>query len=717
MEVSMDMLEGLNEEQRLAVTTTEGYVRVIAGAGSGKTRALTNRFAYLVNELGISTSNILCVTFTNKAANEMKRRIRSMIGDNDTGYISTFHGFCVQVLKEDIHVLNYPKNFIILDTEDVNSILHTIFEDMGLNSKNFTFPTLIEMFTERKSREPYLRDILNTDHEELKDKFRNARNQEDAIFYRYLYEQKKCFALDFDDLINFVLYIYDQHEDIRSKWQQRLEYIMVDEFQDVNVRQYRLAKILSEYHHNLFIVGDPDQTIYSWRGARVEYILNFDTEYPSARTIVMDKNYRSTPNIINASNSLIMKNKKRMDKKLIAINQTEIPVIYNHAKTTGQEAQWIADQIITLIEGGRKLRDIAILYRSHFISRSFEEVFIKQNIQYTIYSGIEFYKRKEIKDVLCYLRMLVSGDDISFTRIVNLPKRNIGERRMAFLKEYANTNNCSLYQALQQNLEHELLMKTQAKAFLNLVEKYKAVYEEMKLSELLTNVLNDSGYEALLRTNGEQERLDNLAELKQSIFEYERDAGEECSLPDYLDRISLFTNLDQKEKCDAVQMMTIHTAKGLEFPYVFVCGLNEGIFPSKHVDTADKLEEERRLAYVAYTRAERALFLSDSEGVNYDGSYRYPSRFIFNVEKAYLNYTVELEERFLGDASFYIEQNERKLEGNTTRLQVGDTIRHSVFGMGKIVGINEEITSYVIQFDTMETTRSISFKIRLELIE
>jgi DNA helicase-2/ATP-dependent DNA helicase PcrA len=485
----------------------------------------------------------------------------------------------------------------------------------------------------------------------------------------------------------------------------------------VNVRQYRLAKILSEYHHNLFIVGDPDQTIYSWRGARVEYILNFDTEYPSARTIVMDKNYRSTPNIINASNSLIMKNKKRMDKKLIAINQTEIPVIYNHAKTTGQEAQWIADQIITLIEGGRKLRDIAILYRSHFISRSFEEVFIKQNIQYTIYSGIEFYKRKEIKDVLCYLRMLVSGDDISFTRIVNLPKRNIGERRMAFLKEYANTNNCSLYQALQQNLEHELLMKTQAKAFLNLVEKYKAVYEEMKLSELLTNVLNDSGYEALLRTNGEQERLDNLAELKQSIFEYERDAGEECSLPDYLDRISLFTNLDQKEKCDAVQMMTIHTAKGLEFPYVFVCGLNEGIFPSKHVDTADKLEEERRLAYVAYTRAERALFLSDSEGVNYDGSYRYPSRFIFNVEKAYLNYTVELEERFLGDASFYIEQNERKLEGNTTRLQVGDTIRHSVFGMGKIVGINEEITSYVIQFDTMETTRSISFKIRLELIE
>jgi DNA helicase-2/ATP-dependent DNA helicase PcrA len=712
----MNLLDGLNEEQKQAVTTTEGYIRVIAGAGSGKTRALTNRFAYLANELGISTSNILCVTFTNKAANEMKRRIRNMIGDNDTGYISTFHGFCVQVLKEEIHVLNYPKNFIIIDTEDVNSILHTIFEDMGLNSKNFTFPTLIDMITARKSREPYLNDILNTDNEELKSKFRNARNQEDAIYYRYLYEQKKCYALDFDDLINFVLYIYEKQEDIRQKWQSRLEYIMVDEFQDVNVRQYKLAQILSGYHHNLFIVGDPDQTIYSWRGARVEYILNFDMDYPTAQTIIMDKNYRSTQGIVNASNSLITKNKKRIEKNLIPMKQVDIPVIYSHSKTTLLEAEWIANQIGTLLESGRSLRDIAILYRAHFISRSFEEVFIKQNIKYTIYSGIEFYKRKEIKDVLCYLRMISNADDISFLRIVNLPKRNIGERRIAFLKEYADKNNCTLYQALQSNIEEDILAKTQAKAFIALVEKYKEIYEEMKLSELLTGVLNTSGYEALLRTNGEQERLDNLAELKQSIFEYERDAGEECALSDYLDRISLYTNLDQKESADAVQMMTIHNAKGLEFPYVFVCGLNEGIFPSKHVDTAEKMEEERRLAYVAYTRAGNALFLSDAEGVNYDGSYRYPSRFIFNVEKAFLNYTVELEERLIGDANFYIEQNEMKLQGNNERFQVEDIIRHSVFGIGKIVDINEEISSYVIQFDNMETTRSISFKIRLERI-
>ncbi|MDF2589143.1 MAG: pcrA [Anaerocolumna sp.] len=710
------ILQGLNEEQSLAVTNTEGYIRVIAGAGSGKTRALTHRFAYLVNELGISTSNILCVTFTNKAANEMKKRIRNMIGDNDTGYICTFHGFCVQVLKEDIHVLNYPKNFIIIDTEDVNSILHGIFEDMGLNSKDYTFTTLTNMITERKSKEPYLNDILSTNHDELRQKFLSAKRLDDAIFYRYLYEQKKCFALDFDDLINFVLYILEEQEEIRVKWQKKLEYIMVDEFQDVNVRQYRLAQILSDYHHNLFIVGDPDQTIYSWRGARVEYILNFDKAYPSSKTIIMDKNYRSTPNIIKASNSLIEKNKQRIDKNLIPIKSLDIPVLYNHAKTTLLEAEWITKQIKTLQEAGTKLRNIAILYRSHFVSRIFEEIFIKENIPYTIYSGIEFYKRKEIKDVLCYLRMVAYGDDISFNRIINVPKRNIGEKRMTFLKEYAENHTCSLYQALSENMEENLIAKTRAKEFISLVDKYKPIYAEMKLSELLTGVLNDSGYEALLRTNGEQERLDNLAELKQSIFDYESNAGEECTLEDYLEKISLFTNIDQKESNDSVQMMTIHTAKGLEFPYVFVCGLNEGIFPSKHIDTMDKLEEERRLAYVAYTRAEQALFLSDAEGVNYDGSFRYPSRFIFNIEKNYLTYTVELEDRLTGDANYYIEQNERKLDGNNRLFNVNDFIKHNVFGNGKILEINKDTSSYLIQFENIETSRNISFKIKLEYL-
>lgn len=711
-----DILEGLNEEQLQAVTETEGYIRVIAGAGSGKTRALTHRFSYLVNELGIAAANILCVTFTNKAANEMKKRIRNMIGDNDTGFICTFHGFCVQVLKEDIHVLHYPRNFLIIDKEDVTAILHTVFEDMGLNSRHYTFSAITDMIGVKKEKEPYLSYILDTGNDELKNKINNASGREDEIFYRYLYEQKKCFSLDFDDLINYVLYIFENHEDIKLKWQKRLEYVMVDEFQDVSPKQFSLAQILSGFHHNLFIVGDPDQTIYSWRGANVEFILNFDKAFPSVKTIIMNKNYRSTPNIINVSNSLIKKNRRRIEKSLVPVRQAEIPVIYNHLKTTGMEAEWIADQIKRIRESGRKLRDIAILYRSHFVSRSFEEVFIKEDIRYTIYSGIEFYKRKEIKDILCYLRMVCYFDDISFHRIINVPKRNIGKKRISFLKDYTTEHECSFYQALLDNQEESLFKKTGAGDFIRIVEKYKQLYEDMKISELLTGLLNDSGYEALLRTDGEQERLDNLAELKQSVFEYENSAGEECSLTDYLEKISLFTNLDQKEDTDAVQMMTVHTAKGLEFPYVFVCGLNEGIFPSKHIDTKDKMEEERRLAYVAFTRAENALFLSDAQGVNYDGSYRYPSRFIFNIEKSYINFTVELERRLESDTRMYIELNERKLEFNDKSFMVNDLVMHHVFGKGRIIDINRENSAYIIQFEKMQTTRNISFKIVLEYI-
>ncbi|MBV7275371.1 UvrD-helicase domain-containing protein [Clostridium sp. PL3] len=710
-----NILDTLNEEQIEAVTTTEGYIRVIAGAGSGKTKALTHRFAYLVNELGIATSSILCVTFTNKAANEMKKRIRNLIGDNDTGYVSTFHGFCVTILREDIHVLHYPKNFIVIDTEDANSILQTIYQDMGINSRNFTFDMAKNSISFRKSNMNYLENILSLDNNELKEKCLNARTIEEGIFYRYICEQKKCYALDFDDLMNFVLYIFTKFEEIRLKWQKRLEYVMVDEFQDVSIAQYNFATILSGYHNNLFIVGDPDQTIYSWRGSKVEFILNFDKEFPKVKTIILNKNYRSTPNILNASNSLIRKNKNRIDKDLVPVKDMGIPVLFNHAKTTKLEAKWIVKQIRLLLESGKKLKAIAILYRSHFVSRSLEEEFIKENIKYILYSGIEFYKRKEIKDVLCYLRIIAYADDISFIRVINVPKRNIGDKRITFLKEYAENKNYSLYDALKYNIEVDLISKTKAKEFLNLIEKYKAIYNEMKISDLITSILNDSGYEAMLRVSGEQDRLDNLAELKQSIFDYEKNSGEESTLEGYLEKIALFTNLDQKERSDSVKMMTIHTAKGLEFPYVFVCGLNEGIFPSKHVNTIDKLEEERRLAYVAYTRAENALFLSDAEGINYDGSFRYPSRFIFNTEKAFLNYETELEESLVEEAQLFIEQNEKRFNCNDMLFSVGDIIEHKVFGKGEILELNENSSSYVIKFEKMETTRNISFKTKLEL--
>ena len=400
----------------------------------------------------------------------------------------------------------------------------------------------------------------------------------------------------------------------------------------------------------------------------------------------MDKNYRSTPNILNASNSLIQKNVKRIEKNLKPIKKADIPVIYNHAQTVKDEAEWIVKQIKELIESGKTFQDIAILYRAHFVSRSLEEAFIKENIRYILYSGVEFYKRKEIKDIISYLRMIVFEDDLSFLRVINEPKRNMGEKRINLLKDYSENNGCSLFNALKSNLDNELIKKSDASGFVELIGRYQKIYKETKITELLMSIMNDSGYEAMLRQSGEDERLDNIAELKQSIFDYESNSGEETYLEDYLQKVSLFSNIDQNERKDSVKLMTIHTAKGLEFPYVFVCGLNEGIFPNKHVNTMDKLEEERRLAYVAFTRAENALFLSDSEGVNFNGSFRFPSRFIFNTDKAYLNYTIELEDGLVDSASKYIIENEDKINSiNNIKFSQGDIVVHKAFGKDKLL--------------------------------
>lgn len=712
-----DVLAGLNAEQTEAVTTTEGYVRVIAGAGSGKTRALTHRYAYLVNDLGISTSNILCVTFTNKAANEMKKRIRTMIGDSDTGYVCTFHGFCVQLLREDIHTINYPQNFVVLDTEDTETILKSVYEAAGIQSKNYTFDMARKYISRLKCKEmaqmPY---FLDMDNETLRRAFEQEEDMKKKIFLGYVYEQKKCFGLDYDDLILVAFYILDHFEEKRKKWQERMMYVMVDEFQDVSGNQYALADILSEYHGNLFIVGDPDQTIYSWRYADINHILEFDKYHKDTKTIILNKNYRSTSNILQASNSLIQKNKRRIDKELVAMRGDSTTVQYYHAKTTKQEAEWIIGTMQGLVNAGRKYSDFTILYRSHYVSRSVEEALIQAKIPYILYSGVEFYKRKEIKDTLSYLRMVMQGDDLSFQRVVNEPRRNIGKKRIAFLKAYADAQGCSLYEALKANREDALIAGTKAEEFIQLIEKYRTLTVTMKLSEIVTKILNESGYEAMLRQAGEQERLDNLSELKQAIFEFEKTSGEENTLEEYLQNVALYTNADKEERKESVKLMTIHTAKGLEFPYVFVCGLNEGIFPTKHVDTQEKLEEERRMAYVAYTRAENALFLSDAEGINYDGSFRFPSRFIFNTNKDYLEYVTELELHLVEAAESYIRASEEKINREVTGFSIGDKVRHKVFGVGVILDIKEELSSYVIKFESAATERNIAMRVPLERV-
>ncbi len=509
------------------------------------------------------------------------------------------------------------------------------------------------------------------------------------------------------------MHIFDSYEEKKKKWQKRMMYVMVDEFQDVSNTQYELVTILSEYHKNLFVVGDPDQTIYSWRGANIEYILDFDTHFKDATTIVLDKNYRSSKQVLDASNSLIAKNKNRIEKELQPASVREGKAVYFHGRTSKSEAEWIGKNIKTLHTQGVEFLDIAILYRSHFVSRSLEEIFIKEKIPYVLYSGVEFYKRKEIKDVLSYLRMVLYGDDLSFLRVVNEPKRNIGKKRIAILQEYADHNNCTLYNALKDNMDNDLIASSNAKQFVDTIEKYAQLYKEMSISNILSGILDESGYEAMLRQAGEQERLDNLSELKQSIFEFEKNSGEENLLEDYMQSIALFTNMDHETKKNSVKMMTIHTAKGLEFPYVFVCGLNEGIFPNRHVDTMDELEEERRLAYVAYTRAENSLFLSDSEGINFDTSFKFPSRFIFNVDQNYLEYVIPLNDKLVKAAQKYITSHESRLLDQEKEFAVGDKVSHKVFGEGVIIHIDQEASSYTIKFDKIDTERNVSFEFPL----
>ena len=628
-----NILQGLNASQLEAVTSTEGFIRVIAGAGSGKTRALARRFAYLVNEIGILPGNILCVTFTNKSANEMRQRIHNLTGDNDTGYISTFHSFCVSVLQEDSHALQYPKSFLVLDNSDIDSMLKIIYEERGLTLRNMTFSKARDMIEIRKLiKEPeYYLDMLNMSLDTLRQKYLTATEPSDIIFYGYLYQEKKCFGLDYNDLIKFTLYIFEQNEAVKIKWQQRLEYIMIDEFQDIDELQYKLMSVLCGYHKNLFIVGDPDQTIYTWRGANVRYLLDFDKIFPSVKTIMMMQNYRSTPQIVSVVNDLIDKNKFRIKKNLMPTIADGRKVICHHADTSEREAMWIAEQIQALHGEGTSYREITVLYRAHYITRIVEEVFLREKIPYAIYSGVQFFNRMEIKDALAYLRLIAYKDDLAFLRVVNVPKRNLGERRIKFLQEYAVKHQCSLYIALETNLDNEIFKGTKAAQFVALIENFAANYAERQISELLAAILNESGYEKMLRTEGSQERLDNLAELKQSVYEYETSCGEESTLEHYLSHVALFTNNDAADNSDKVKLMTVHSAKGLEFPYVFLCAMNEGVFPSKKTDTIQKMEEERRLAFVAMTRAQKGLYLSEAEGRNFDGSPRYPSRFLMDI--------------------------------------------------------------------------------------
>jgi len=717
MDSLQKILENLNDKQLEAVKTTEGYVRVIAGAGSGKTKALTSRFAYLVEGLGISSSNILCVTFTNKAAQEMKKRIRTLVSEgNETNLITTYHGFCVQVLRQDINKLAYPKGFIIMDVEDQKSILREVYNELDISIRDNPFRVALKYIHDKKSSLEYIKELENTNNKAIAIQNGSKESILQAIFASYLIKQKKNFALDFDDLICFTFYIFTKHQEVLQKWQQRLHYIQADEFQDSSKIQYELIAMLSNYHQNLFVVGDPDQTIYEWRGAKPEYLVNFNETLKPCTSIIMDQNYRSTPNILSIGNSIINNNKLRVEKEMFTSNKDLLKTVHFHGKSEQEESQWIIRQIKELTEKKEvELKDIGILCRANHISRYIEQALINANIDYIIFGGTRFFERKEIKDAIAYLRLIVYGDDLSFLRIVNEPKRGIGKKRILFLKQKSEEQQLPLYKVLLKNINNKIFKSTKASEFLDLIDSSKKEIDSQPISDFLQSVLERSGLLNKIREDGDEDRLDNIKELITSIITYEKEQGESVLLTEYLQEIALYTNLDHKKEINAINLMTIHTSKGLEFPYVFLCGFSEAILPNiRSIRERKKrgLEEERRLAYVAVTRAKKGLFLTESEGFNNESISKFPSRFLFEIKKDLIEEKGKMNGSLISEARLYVKQVDELLEDGNTLFQIDDICYHPIWEDGKIVAINEQKNEYEIWFDCIAKVKPISMNFK-----
>lgn len=705
-DLSHALLNGLNEEQRLAVETTEGYVRVVAGAGSGKTRVLTTRYVYIAKMLGVAPSHILSVTFTNKAAKEMKKRIQRYMPDEDGGWILTFHGACNKILKEEIHRLHYPSNFLIMDEDDQKSLLRKIYEENGLTLKDHNYKSCLDAIGAYKGKNGYVPYFSDPTGQTAAPGLSRAdeKGTFDFIIKKYLELQRKNYFLDFDDLVFFTLEIFYQFDDAREKWQRQFEYIQVDEFQDVSKPEYTLVEMLSLLNKNLFVVGDPDQTIYTWRGADIRLFLDFDKAFGGVKTVVLGKNYRSTPEILSVGNSLISHNTERIKKELVAVRKNGLKTAYYHARTRQEECEFIAGEIQRLKEVGVALGDIAVLYRSNYMSRPVEEAFLKYGIPYTIFSGVEFYQRKEIKDTIAYLRMFEFKDDLSFERIVNVPARGIGKKRMAAITALAVNENISMYEAFKKLADTALFENTGAKKLLKTIEEglIRAENPTVDISDLLDFALKKSGYEEYLMLCGDQNRLDNVNELKAAIKDFVDDAGEHVTLAEYLSAVALISNIDAKDKDESVKLMTVHTAKGLEFPYVFVCALNEGLFPSIKIENRQQMEEERRVAYVAFTRAKDRLYLSDSDGFDLQTRGRLmPSRFIFNIDESLIEKSGVMSDEYVEMAKAYIRASEYNLSHPAVpdfRTYLGgDRVRHPVFGDGTVT--SKANGSYVVKFD------------------
>lgn len=689
---SEQLLRGLNPQQRKAVETVDGPLLIMAGAGSGKTRVLTHRIAYLLYEKRVPAWNILAITFTNKAAREMKERISMLVGpEAENIWISTFHALCVRILRKDIEKIGMGSSFTILDAPDQLTAIKQVMKELNLDEKKFDPKGILAAISRAKNELKTAADVERMMPHNV-DPFQSVVID---VYKQYEEKLRKNNALDFDDLIMKTIELFDTAPDVLEFYQRKFQYIHVDEYQDTNHAQYVLIKKLSDLHNNICVVGDSDQSIYKWRGADIGNILSFEHDYPDAKVILLEQNYRSTKTILQAANEVIANNKNRKEKTLWTDNEQGNKITYYRAETEQDEAYFIVDQVKKMVENGERYGNIAVLYRTNAQSRVIEEVLVKANVPYTIVGGMKFYDRKEIKDLLAYLRLIANrDDDISFERIINVPKRGIGASSLEKIMRYASAHGLTMMEALDEVEAIGLSKRAQNAVleFAELIANFEKMQDYLTVSELIEEVLDKTGYREMLkneRTLEAQSRLENLQEFLSVALEFEKHS-EDKSLLAFLTDLSLMTDIDQLDdnEQDAIALMTLHAAKGLEFPIVFLIGMEEGVFPhTRALMDEDEMEEERRLAYVGITRAEKQLFLTNCRMRTLYGrtSMNDESRFIQEIPD-------ELIER-VGEGK-RVEGHVRKqatplqqTDGEQFDWKVGDKVVHKKWGVGTVVSI------------------------------
>ena len=703
----MELVQNMNENQLKAILKTQGAVMVIAGAGSGKTRVLTNRIAYLIAEKNVLESNILAITFTNKAAKEMKERIYSLVGETSKYiWINTFHSMCVRILRQHIDLLGYNKNFTILDTSEQKIIIKNIVKELNLSEDSYQPNNILKIISNSKN------SMISVNEMKAQARFGFMKNVAEIYEYYQKYLKKNS-VLDFDDLMLKTIVLFEKHPEVLAIYQNKFEYIHVDEYQDTNVIQYKLIKMLSEVHKNICVVGDDDQSIYSWRGACSDNIINFEKDYEDVEVIFLDQNYRSNSTILDAANAVIKNNTDRKDKALWSENKGGDKITVYAATNDKDETDDIAKKILDLKAQGVDYKDIAILYRANYLSRSMENSCMAFGIPYKLIGSLKFLQRQEIRDLLAYMNVIVNkNDEFSLRRIINVPKRGIGASSMAKIDNYAEQYGLSLFEALK-NIDMIGVSKkiiTNIHLLTQLIEKYSQT-EQYSIEDLIVGIYKDSGYESMLKESADayaESRIENISELVSSAKQF---SSMNDNLIDFISEMSLTSDADDENKDDSVVLSTVHAAKGLEYRVVFIMGLEENLFPSirdaeSSEDERNKMEEERRLAYVAITRAKEKLFMSYANRRMQFGSIKNNkrSRFLDEVPNKLMHFEsgfgatandsgesqLESVTKFISRLSPKIKIADKPKTDVRTNYVVGDIVVHKKFGEGKVLSIEKD---------------------------